>query len=317
MPCSDWRRVVTSGIMNFKEGYVNIDGRELRLTNLDKIFWPHEGYTKRDLILYYYKVAEYILPHLKDRPLTLKRYPNGVEGDKFFQKDVAGMVPEWVQTEVIFSESANEAITYVICNDRPTLVFLANWAAISQNPWLSRWPRLEEPDFFTLDLDPNEPATFKDVIETAFHVKEELDDFGLKGFVKTSGATGLHIYVPIKPGYSYAQARRFAELIATIVSNKAPKLTTIEHAVSKRGGRVYLDYLQNIKTKTLASVYSVRARPGATVSAPLSWQELASSLEPEQFNILNIFDRLKQTGDLFKGALTQKHDLGQALQNVS
>lgn len=300
----------------FTEGYVNIDGIELRLTNFDKVFWPDEEYTKGDLIYYYYRIADYILSHLKDRPLTLKRYPNGIAGERFFQKDVAGQAPDWLETKTIYSPSTREHISYVICNNKATLIYLANLAAISQNPWLSHWPSLAQPDFFALDLDPSESVGFEQVIEVAHLVKEQLDKFNLKSWVKTTGATGLHIYVPIKPIYRYKEARSFARLIATIVSKQQPALATIEHNVKNRGGRVYIDYLQNVKGKTLASVYSVRAKPRAPVSTPLKWEELTSDIRPQQFTMFNIFERLKKQGDLFKPVLQTPQDLGQALKKM-
>ncbi len=278
---------------------INIDGHELKLTNLDKVFWPDDGYTKGDLIYYYFRIAPYILPHLKDRPLTLKRYPNGIKEPLFFQKDVAGQVSDWIQTKKIYSESTGENIEYILCNDTATLIYLANLAVITQNPWLSHWPTLDVPDYFVLDLDPQEGATFSNVVEVALLVKEELDKLNLKGWLKTSGASGIHIYVALKPVYTYKQARQFAMVIAKQVNKKEPKLTTIEHFKSKRQGRVYIDYLQNIKSKTLASVYSVRARSGAPVSAPLEWSELNANLSPNNFTMFNIFDRLKKKGDIF------------------
>jgi len=294
---------------NIKEGYVEIDGIRLRLTNLDKVLWPKEGYTKRDLIYYYFKVADYVLPHLKNRPLTLKRYPNGITGEHFFQKNAAPDTPGWIETKSIYSETTSEYINYIICNNRATLIYLANLAVISQNPWLSRWPTLEHPDFMGFDMDPAPPATFRQAAEAALLVKEQLDALGMKSWVKTSGATGVHIFVPLKPVYSYKQVRTFAQAVSMAVSKLYPELTTVEHSVEKRRGRVYLDYLQNIESKTLASVYSVRAREAAPVSTPLEWSELASVGSPAEFNIFNIFDRLEEKGDLFKGVLETPQEL--------
>lgn len=300
----------------FKEGYVEIDGYQLKLTNLDKVFWSKEAITKRDLIYYYYHIADYLIPHLKERPLTLKRYPDGIEGGRFFQKNAGPETPQWMKTRRIYAQSPDEYINYIFCNNRASLIYLANLAAISQNPWLSHWPTLDNPDFFVLDLDPQPPATFKQAIMVAHLVKEELENFDLRSWVKTSGATGLHVYVPIKPVYSYKQARTFAQLIATLVNKRNPKITTIEHAIEKRKGKVYIDYLQNVRSKTVASVYSVRARPKAPVSTSLQWSELSLDITPEQFNIFNIFDRLKEKGDIFKEVLGQKQDLSSALSKA-
>jgi len=294
---------------SLKEGYVEIDGFRLLLTNLDKILWPKEGYTKRDLIYYYYKVADYILPHLENRPLTLKRYPDGISYPHFFQKNAGPEMPEWIETQRIYSETISEYINYVICNNRATLIYLANLAVISQNPWLSHAPSLKNPDFMTFDIDPDQPATFSQAAEAALLVKEQLDALGLNSWVKTSGATGLHIFVPLKPVYSYKQVRTFAQAVSMVISKQYPDLTTIEHSVKKRQGRIYLDYLQNIESKTLASVYSVRAREGAPVSSPLEWSELSSIESPAEYNIFNMSGRLKEKGDIFKGVLETPQEL--------
>lgn len=299
---------------DFKDGLIEVDGCQLRLTNIDKVLWPDDGITKGDLIYYYYNVADFIVPHLENRPLTLKRYPNGIGEEPFYQKNADEFTPEWVETKSIFSKTAGEHIKYFICNNRATLIYLANLGTITQNPWLSHIPTLDKPDFFVIDLDPQEPSAFKHVIETAHLVKEELDKLNLKSWVKTSGATGIHIYVPIIPTYTYKQARTFAELIATLVNRRSPNITTIIHSVAQREGRVYIDYLQNVQGKTLASVYSVRARRGAPVSTPLEWDELTSDIAPEQFHMFNILERLKDKGDLFKGTLEVNQDLSKALE---
>lgn len=293
---------------------VEIEGKEITLTNLDKIFWPGQRYTKGDMVSFYFHISPYILPHLKCRPLSLKRYPNGLEGEHFFQKEAGPYVPMWLKTVPIFSDTKAEHINYILCNDLATLVYLANLACISQNPWLSRWPDFENPDFITFDLDPSEGAVFVDVQEVALLIKEILDDSGLNSFVKTTGATGMHIFVPVENNYTFRQIRDFAQGIAYIATKISPEKATLERSVAKREGKVYIDYLQNIEGKTLVSPYCLRARPGAPIATPLSWDELSEPINPEQFNIKTIFNRLSQTGDLWAEILTlrQRLDLRKA-----
>lgn len=292
-------------------------GREIMLTNLSKNLWPGEGFTKFDLINYYNRVSQFILPHLAGRPLTLKRYPNGIQAEPFFQKEAPSETPEWMHTQVIASESSGrrEQIRYIISDDLPALLFLANLACISQNPWLSTLPDLERPDIIAFDLDPVAPDDFEACVEAALLLRDKLGGFGLRAYPKTSGATGMHVYVPVHPQYTFNQARQFAEIIALLCRSERPDLITLEQPVARRAGaRLYIDFLQNVKGKTLASVYSVRARPGAPVSTPLDWTEVRSGLQPEQFTIANITDRLREKGDLFAGVLTDHQDLLEALK---
>lgn len=288
---------------------ISIEGIILSLTNLDKVFWPEEGYTKGDLISYYLKISPYILPHLKNRPLTLKRYPGGINGEHFFQKEAGSYFPEWVKTTPIYSDITNKVIKYMVCNNVATLGFIANLACISQNPWLSSLPEIKNPDFITFDLDPSEGVVFSQVVEVALVIKEILDSVGLRSFVKTTGATGMHVYVPVKAIYSYKQVRKFAETVALIAYQGNRKISTLERAVEKRKDKVYIDYLQNIEGKTLVSVYSLRARPGAPAATPLEWKELKKSIKPRQFNIETIFQRLTEKGDLWEEALSLKQEL--------
>ncbi len=294
---------------------VAVGGRRLLLTHLDKPFWPEEGYRKYDLINYYHRVSQFILPHLRGRPLTLKRYPDGYGSKPFFQKEAPAETPSWVRTEAIPSEdSPRDVIRYIICDDLPTLYFLANIACISQNPWLSSLPTLENPDAIVLDIDPPGPGAFDDCIEVALLIRKHLAEFGLKGYPKTSGATGIHVYVPVRPVYTYEQARWFAQIIARLCREERPDLITLEPSTAKRRGKVYLDYLQNVMGKTVASVYSVRAQPGAPVSTPLEWSELVpGALRPSDFDIMNIPGRLEEKGDLFAGVLAERQDLMMAL----
>lgn len=294
---------------------IKIDGKTLKLTNLDKIYWPKEKYTKGDVIDYYQKVAAYILPYLKNRPESLNRHPGGIAGKNFFQKDVGHMPPPWVKIEKVHSESNNKTIHYLVCQDKATLVYMANLGCIEINPWNSRTGKLQHPDFMIIDLDP-EKISFDRVVEVAQMVHKVLDQLKVPNFCKTSGATGLHIYVPMGAKYTYEQTKQFANLIAILVNHKLPNITSLERHPAKRQKKVYLDYLQNNKGQTLAAPYSVRPKPGATVSTPLEWKEVKKGLSPQDFNIKNIFTRLKKKGDLWKPVLGRGIDLKKALSKI-
>jgi bifunctional non-homologous end joining protein LigD len=296
----------------------DIENHRLKLTNLNKVFYPDDGVNKRDVINYYDAVAALILPHLRDRPLSLKRYPNGINEQYFFQKDAEGKVPEWVHLEPIFSEHNQDKIHYIICNDRATLIYLANLASIDQNPWMSRVGSLDNPDFALIDLDPTEGCPYSQIVEAAQLVKKTLDSIGLAGYPKTTGGDGMHIYIPLEPVYTYEQVRSFAELLSILVINQKPDLFTTPRAVSRRKkAKVYFDYLQISSAKTIAAPYVLRAHPGAPVSAPLDWSEVKAGLEPGQFNIRNAMDRFTRTGDLFEAVLTKPQRLEPALERVA
>jgi len=292
-----------------------INSRELKLTNLDKVYWPEEGYTKGDLIEYYEKVSGYILPYLKDRPESLLRHPNGINGKSFFQKDIAQLNAKWLKTQNIFSESNDKNIKYLVCNDEETLIYMANLGCIEINPWFSRIDNLEKPDYFVIDLDPEE-IEFDKVIETARCVKEVLDEAGARSYCKTSGATGLHIYVPLGAKYDYDAVKEFAHIIAKLTYNKIPGITSLERSPSKRKHKVYLDYLQNRRGQTLAAPYSIRPRPGAPVATPLEWSEVKTGLKPSDFNIKNIFKRLGHRGDIFQKILSDGIDIQKCIENL-
>lgn len=295
---------------------LNLQGRIVTLTNQDKVYWPDEGITKGDLINYYNAISKYILPHLKDRPQSLRRTPNGIRDKGFFHKDAGHNTPPWVDTISIASESAGKNINYILCNNKATLLYLNNLGCIELNPWNSRADRQDNPDYMVIDLDPSDNNTFEQVIDAALVVKEVLDEAGAQAYCKTSGATGLHIYVPLKARYTYDDIRDFAEVIAAMTRGRLPDTTTIERPLSKRKGRIYLDYLQNKKGQTLASVYSARPKPGATVSTPLLWKEVKTGLHPSEFNIFNIGKRLDKKGDLFSGVLKETIDLRKCLKNL-
>ncbi len=285
-----------------------LNGQKLKLTNLNKVFWKKEDYKKRDLLNYYYYIAPYILPYMRNRPQSLNRFPNGINGMNFFQKNVEGKVPGWIKTFPEFSESNNEIIQYYVCTNEASLIYLANLGCIEMNPWHSTIIKPDNPDYCLIDLDPYE-ISFKKVMETALVVKKVLEELKIPCYCKTSGASGIHICIPLGAKYGYDRSRRFAELIATIAHLQAPEMTSLERKPSKRKRKVYLDYLQNSRSQTVACVYSVRPKPGATVSTPLFWEELKKELLPSNFTIKNIFERLKSEGDIFKPVYEKGIDL--------
>jgi bifunctional non-homologous end joining protein LigD len=273
------------------------------VTNRDKVFWPDEKITKGDMVNYYLSISGYILPYLKNRPQSLKRNPGGITDKGFYHKDAGENVPPYVQTIPLYSESADRTIDYIICNNKATLTYLNNLGCIEINPWHSTVQALECPDYVIIDIDPSDKNTFEQVIETANVVHEILEKAGAANYCKTSGATGLHVYIPTKKKYTYEQLKDFAELICTLTNEQLPETTSMERSLDKRGNKIYLDHLQNRKGQTIAAAYSLRPYPGATVSAPLSWKEVKSGLTPAQFNINSLPERLQKTGDLFKGTL--------------
>lgn len=285
---------------------VEVEGRRLTLSNLDKILWPQAGLCKADLISYYHAVSPVLLPHLKERPLVITRFPNGVTEKSFYQKNAPGYLPDWIPT---YSEGG---IRYIIVSEAAALVWLANQAAIELHPWLSSRASPECPDFLVIDLDPSPANTFKQVVEVALAFRVLLTKFNLQGFPKTSGGDGLHIYVPLNPVYDYEAVRGLGHAMAEIVAGIFPDITTIERSIKKRGAKIYLDYMQNVRGKTLCAPYSVRPRPQATVSAPLLWEEVHTA-QPEHFGLLNISQRINTVGDLFSDALTRRQSLDAVL----
>jgi len=298
-----------------KDQVVVIDGNRLELTNLDKVFWPEQGYTKGDVVEYYRKVAHCMLPHLQDRPESLYRTPHGITGGGFFQKEAGGLPPPWIKTKEIFSKHVDRHIKFFLCQDEATLIFMANLGCIEINPWLSRIQSLNNPDYFVIDLDP-EDIPFEQVIETALAVREVLGRAGAPSFPKTSGATGMHIFVPLGAQYDYDTAQEFARVVATLVHHEVPAFTSLLRSPLKRQKKVYLDFLQNRAGQTLAAPYSIRPRPGATVSAPLRWDEVKPGLDPRQFTIETMPARIGQLGDLFQGVLGPGIDLESCIENL-
>ncbi len=296
-----------------KEATLQIDGRTLKFTNLKKVFYPDEGYAKRDVINYYNSVAHLILPHLKDRPLSLKRYPNGIKEEFFFQKNVREALAPWLRTETIESEHNQGPIKYCFADDRASLLYLVNLGCIDHNPWMSRSPHLDNPDFVLIDLDPQQ-CPFELIVDAALMVKHVLDQIGLTGYPKTTGGDGMHVYIPVETDYTYDETRTFAELISRLVVAEKPEMFTTPRSVSKREkNRVYFDYVQNAKSKTIAAPYVLRAYPGAPVATPLEWSEVRRGLHPSQFNITNALDRFREKGDLFAGVLEKPQRLEDAL----
>ena len=280
---------------------VELDGKKLSLTHLNKIYFKQPNLRKRDVLLYYLRIAPNILPFLKDRPMVLKRYPNGIDGEFFFQKEAPKPRPEWVQTVEIFSKERGGEIPYLLANDLATLLFITNLGCIDHNPWSSRFDDEEHPDYLFFDLDPTDGATFADVLRIARAIHEQLQTLKIHSFLKTSGASGFHIYVPVERKYTYEEVRLFAGAIGQRVQAELPEIVTFERTVSKRRkGTVLLDAVQNAKGKPLAAPYSLRPFAGAPVSTPVTAAEIRRKFQPEDMNITAIFKRLKATGDLWK-----------------
>ena len=255
------------------------------------------------------------MPYMKDRPQSLNRHPNGIDGPNFYQKNVEGKVADWIKTYAYRSESDNQIKQFLVCTDEASLMYIANLGCIEMNPWHSRIESPDTPDWCVIDLDPD-GNPFEQVIKAALSVKEILDQMGIAGYSKTSGATGIHIYIPLGASYSYEQSRMLAEAIVGLVHQKIPSFTSLERTPAKRKKKIYLDYLQNRSTQTIAAPYSLRPKPGATVSTPLHWEELKKGLTPQKFTIDNIRSRLKKEGDLFKPVLGKKIDLARALKEI-
>jgi bifunctional non-homologous end joining protein LigD len=298
-----------------KELSVKVNGQELKLTNLDKVYWKKEHYTKRDLLNYYHGIAPIMLTYMRNRPQSLNRHPNGIDGMSFFQKNVQGKVPSWIETFDEFSESTKETVHYYVCTNEASLVYLANLGCIEMNPWHSTSLKPNNPDYCLIDLDPHEIG-FDKVIETALAVKKVLDELSIPAWCKTSGASGIHICIPLGAKYTYDQSRQLAELIANLVHHEVPSFTSVERSPAKRRRKVYLDYLQNSKGQTVACVYSARPKPGATVSTPLFWEEVKKGLSPANFTIKNLFERVKTEGDIFKPVYEKGIDLRKTLANI-
>ncbi len=285
------------------------------LTNLNKVYWPVEGYTKGDLFAYYRAMAPVLLPYLRDRPMTLHRHPNGIAGKSFFQKDVTDLAPDFVPTARVFSESREALGRYVMCQDEATLLYVVNLGCIELNPWNSRADSPDQPDYLILDLDPVE-VPFKQVVRVARVVREVLETLEMEACVKTSGKRGLHVCLPLAARYRYDQVGLFAELIARTVAARLPEITSLERSPARRQGRVYLDCLQNRRGQTLAAPYSVRPVPGACVSTPLRWREISTRLDPAAFTMRSVPGRVDRDGDRWQSVLGPGIDLEAGLKRL-
>ncbi len=290
-----------------------IEGRQVKLTNLEKPLWP-EGLTKAHLIKYYLDMAHYILPHIYNRPVVMKRYPDGINGESFYQKECPDYAPEWVKTHPV--EHSEKTVNYIICNDSATLAWLANQACIELHAWLGRIENLNKPDMAVIDLDPAEGASFKDTLDIALLARRALEEFGLQSFPKTSGASGLHLFIPLEPAHTWQEITAAMKYVAELITGIYPQKATTERKVEKRPrGVVYIDYLQNGRGKTMAFQYSLRPLPGAPVSAPLLWEEIEKGeLSPDDFTIQTIFPRLKSLGDIYKDLLKLRQPLDRLLK---
>ena len=294
--------------------------RVLKLSNLDKPFWPEEGIAKGDLLAYYRDIAPAILPHLKDRPFTMKRYPDGWKGKFFFQKDAPKHMPDWIPTRQFEASTRDRPpkrrlIDFALVNDELALLWMVNMGCIDMNTWYSRVDKPSRPDWVLFDLDPSPDVGFPETIEVALLIKQTLDLLELESFAKTSGSEGIHILVPIARRHTYADTREFSEIVAGAIARAHPGLATTEWTKAKRRG-VLIDSNQNGEGKTIASAYSVRPKAGAPVSTPLRWEEVNESLDPSAFTMEVVLDRVAREGDLFEGVLTTKQSLGDALRKL-
>ncbi len=291
-----------------------INRHELKFTNLSKIYWPKQKISKRDMLNYYYQVASYILPYLKDRPQSMNRHPDGIEGESFYFKDVTGKAPAWVETFLYNSDADDRDRNYLVAKDEASLLYMASLGCIEMNPWHSRVKSQDYPDWCIIDLDPAK-NTFDQVIEAALVTKDILESMGVKGYAKTSGSTGIHIYIPLGAKYTYDQSKQFARVIATLVHQQLPKFTSIERVVKARSGKMYIDFLQNRSQATVSAPYSLRPKPRATVSMPLHWAEVKKGLKMSDFTIYNAVDRIKSEGDIFKPVLGKGIDLAKIIKS--
>jgi bifunctional non-homologous end joining protein LigD len=284
-------------------------------THLNKILFPVEAFTKRDLLDYYDEAAEWLLPHLRDRPLSLLRFPDGIGKKGFFQKNMTGTLPGWLRRENI-PTSGEPATMMPIGGAKPDLLYLTNLGCIDQNPWMSRWPNLDTPDFVLIDLDAND-APFDKIVESALLVKKLLDQIGLTGYPKTTGGDGMHVYIPVAPRYTFDHTKTFAELIARILARHHPDTFTTPRSVAARTkGLVYFDWVQNGLGKTISAPYVVRPKTGAPVATPLNWDEVKKGLDPQRFHIRNAVQRFQTVGDLFAPVLNSKQQLDKPLSKL-
>jgi bifunctional non-homologous end joining protein LigD len=285
---------------------VSVGGRSVRLTNLRKVFWPQLSVTKRDLLQYYADISPVLLPHLRDRAMVMKRYPNGAAGEFFFMKRAPSPRPDWIEICSIEHASSN-VVGFPMIQDLPSLLWVVNLGCIDLNPWYARCDDVDRPDYLHFDLDPVPEATFSRVCETARLVREALDALGMPNYAKTTGSRGIHVYVPIVRGPTQKRVWTFAKEFARVMASRNPELITAEYTKAKRPeGRVLVDYNQNAWGRTLASVYSVRPDPRASVSTPVTWEEIEKGIRIQDFRIDNVPERVRRLGDLWKPLLQSR-----------
>nr|WP_306671376.1 DNA ligase D [Cellulophaga baltica] len=295
---------------------ITIDGLKVPISNLDKIYWQKSNLTKYDLIDYYLNISEYILPHLIDRPQNLHRHPNGIDKESFYQKDNE-YLPEWFETISIYSKSSEREINYLLCQNAASLIYMANLGCIEINPWSSRKLSLDYPDYGIIDLDPPKGMAFKYVVQVAKEFYTIMTELKMESFCKVSGSKGLHIYLPMSTNYTYEEVRNFIKLLCHLVEERLPKLTTLERTINKRKGKIYLDYLQNRRGHTIATVHSVRPISNAPISAPIHWDELDERIDSRTFLMKEYPKRLEKHGDLFKDLNTKDTDIVKILNSIS
>ena len=292
-----------------------VNGKELKFTNLGKLYWSKEKIAKRDLINFYYQVAPFMIPYLKNRPQSLNRHPDGYAGKSFYQKDVTGKVPDWVDTFPYRSADEDIDKNFMVAQDDASLLLMANLGCIEINPWSSTIQKPDHPTWCILDLDPDKNDF--DLVVTAARVAYDiLSAADIEAYCKTSGSTGLHIYIPLNAKYTYEQSKEFARLIVTMMQREMPEFTSIERLTSRRKGKIYLDFLQNRPQATLAAPYSVRPKPGAPVSMPLFWEEVKKGLKITDFNLKNVIPMLSERGDIFKGVLGKGINMKESIKKL-
>ncbi|MEO6461469.1 MAG: non-homologous end-joining DNA ligase, partial [Candidatus Eisenbacteria bacterium] len=291
------------------------DSRTIRVSNPEKVFWPADGYTKGDLVAYYDAVAPLFLPYLKDRPVVLTRYPDGIDGKSFYQKDAPVYVPDWMRTESVWSKESERNIRFFVLDDVESLRYVANLGTIPIHMWSSRSGSLERPDWCVLDLDPK-GAPFAHVVEVARALHDILDELELPSYPKTSGATGLHILIPLGRRYTHDECRTFARVLATLGMEAKPEISTLARPLHARGGRVYIDWGQNGHGITIAAPYALRPRPGAPASCPLKWSEVNGRLDPDKFTLRTLPKRFAKMEDPLRPVMGEGIDMGRAIKAI-
>lgn len=285
------------------------------LTHLEKIYWPKEKITKGDLINYYVTISKILLPHIKDRPMMMHRFPNGIQGKEFFQKDAPKFTPNWVKTISIHHHHKEEPVHYILIQNLKTLLYVVNLGTIELHPFLSRVKKLDYPDYLVLDLDP-ENMPFKYVIQVAQCIHTLLKKLQVQAYCKTSGKRGLHIFIPLAAKYTFEESRICAELLANFAHQAIPELSSVIRNPAKRQKKVYIDFLQNSATKSVVAPYSVRPVAGAMVSTPIEWSEVTEKLDPTQFTIKTVPERVERIGDIFKPTLGKGINMKQLIQKL-